>query len=147
MSLIEKFSKVRNCKELFIANSSSYKTRIRQCWFYFFKFPSLHAFPFLRFDEKEKKMWNANAVFFFLTGLCKTLNRPAQKAKSRGGILVVPALYRTVLTVEICSQYNPPPPPPPFRPPPQKKKKKKEEKKKKNNGGRLESFANDYVLM
>ena len=89
MSLIEKFSKVRNCKELFIANSSSYKTRIRQCWFYFFKFPSLHAFPFLRFDEKEKK------------------------------------------NVE-CKK---------------KKKKRKEEKKKKNNGGRLESFANDYVLM
>ena len=61
--------------------------------------------------------------FFFLTGLCKTLNRPAQKAKSRGGILVVPALYRTVLTVEICSQYNPP------TPPPQKKKKRKEKEK------------------
>ena len=68
-------------------------------------------------------MWNANAVFFFLTGLCKTLNRPAQKAKSRGGILVVPALHRTVLTVEICSQYNPPTPPP----------KKKEKKGRKEN--------------
>ena len=31
MSLIKKFSEVRNCKELFIANGSSYKTRIRQC--------------------------------------------------------------------------------------------------------------------
>ena len=78
-------------------------------------------------------------LFLFLMGLCKTLNCPAQKAKSRGGILVVRALYRTVLTVEICSQYN------------QKRKKKKERKKErkeqKNNRGQLESFANDHVLM
>ena len=46
-------------------------------------------------------------------------NCPAQKEKSRGGILVVRALYRTVLTVEICSRYN------------QKKKKKKERKQNK----------------
>ena len=52
-------------------------------------------------------------------GLCKTLNCLAQKAKSPGGILVVRALYRTVLTDEICSQYN------------QEKKKKKEKRKKK----------------
>ena len=62
--VVDNKNSVRNCKELFIANSSSYKTRIRQCWFYFFKFAFLHAF--LRFDER-KKMWNANAnaVFFF----------------------------------------------------------------------------------
>ena len=86
-------------------------------------------------------MWNANAVFFLMR-LCKTLHCPAQKAKSRGGgILVVRALYRTVLTVEICSQYN------------QKKKERKKERKenkrkeKESNRGRLESFASDYVLM
>ena len=84
-------------------------------------------------------MWNANAVFFFLMGLCKTLNCPAQKAKSRGGILVVRASYRTVLIVEICSQYN--------QKERKKERKKTKEKKKKNNRGRLESLANDYVLM
>ena len=75
-------------------------------------------------------MWKANAVFFFclfvVMGLCKTLNFPAQEAKSRGGILVVRALCRTILTIEIDSQYN------------QEKDKKK---------GRLESFGNDYILM
>ena len=68
-------------------------------------------------------------------GLCKTLNCLAQKAKSPGGILVVRALYRTVLTDEICSQYN------------QKQKKKEKKRKKENNRAPLESFANDYVLM
>ena len=78
-------------------------------------------------------------LFLFLMGLCKTLNCPAQKAKSRGGILVVRALYRTVLTVEICSQYN--------QKRKKKKKRKKERKEQKNNRGQLESFANDHVLM
>ena len=62
---------------------------------------------------------------FVVMRLCKTLNFPAQEAKSRGGILVVRALYRTILTIEIDSQYN-------------------QEKKKK---GRLESFGNNYILM
>ena len=61
---------------------------------------------------------------FVVMRLCKTLNFPAQEAKSRGGILVVRALYRTILTIEIDSQYN-------------------QEKKK----GRLESFGNNYILM
>ena len=74
-------------------------------------------------------------LFLFLMGLCKTLNCPAQKAKSRGGILVVRALYRTVLTVEICSQYN------------QKRKKKKKERKKEKNRKIIEANWNRLLMI
>ena len=71
-------------------------------------------------------------LFVFLMGLCKTLNCPAQKEKSRGGILVVRALYRTVLTVEICSRYN------------QKKKRKKERKKTKQKKRKRKTIGADW---
>ena len=73
--------------------------------------------------------------FFFLMGPCKTLNCPAQKAKSQGGILVVRALYRTPLTVETCSQYN------------QKKKERKKERKKENKTKQRKKKNNNRLLM
>ena len=82
------FCEVRNSKELF-TSSSPCEPRIRQCWFYFFRFAFLHAF--LGFDEN--KFGRPMLLCFFSWGCKVLINCPAQKAKFRGGILSSSRIY------------------------------------------------------
>ena len=82
------FCEVRNSKELF-TNSSPREPRIRQCWFYFFRFAFLHAF--LGFDKN--KFGRPVLLCFFSWGCKVLINCPSQKAKFRGGILSSSRIY------------------------------------------------------